>query len=61
MARMGHESMQAAIIYQHATMEADARIAASLDWEIRRNGGELVAQRDSEDRGGDDQADTETP
>jgi integrase len=31
MARMGHGSMQVAIIYQHATTEADARIAASLD------------------------------
>jgi integrase len=31
MARMGHDSMQAAIIYQHATTEADARIAAALD------------------------------
>jgi integrase len=30
MARMGHDSVRAAIIYQHATTEADARIAASL-------------------------------
>ena len=34
MARMGHDSMQAAIIYQHASAEADARIAASLEAEI---------------------------
>jgi integrase len=31
MARMGHDSMRAAIIYQHATTEADARIAAALE------------------------------
>lgn len=31
MARMGHDSMQAAIIYQHATSEADRAIAAALD------------------------------
>jgi integrase len=34
MARMGHDSMQAAIIYQHATAEADARIVAALDAEL---------------------------
>jgi integrase len=34
MARMGHDSMQAAIIYQHASAEAGARIAASLEAEI---------------------------
>ena len=31
MARMGHDSVRAAIIYQHATSEADARIAAALE------------------------------
>lgn len=31
MARMGHDSVRAAIIYQHATTEADARIATSLE------------------------------
>ena len=31
MARMGHDAVRAAIIYQHATSEADARIAASLE------------------------------
>jgi integrase len=45
MARMGHDSMQAAIIYQHATTEADARIAAALDAALS---------------GGDDQAADET-
>jgi hypothetical protein len=33
MARMGHDSIRAAIIYQHATTEADAKIAAALDAE----------------------------
>jgi integrase len=36
MTRMGHDSVRAAIIYQHATTEADARIAASLDSDIAR-------------------------
>jgi integrase len=31
MARMGHDSMAAALIYQHATREADSVIAAHLD------------------------------
>lgn len=31
MARMGHDSVRAALIYQHATREADARVAAALD------------------------------
>lgn len=37
MARMGHDSMRAALIYQHVTTEADERIAATLDavWSSR--------------------------
>ena len=31
MVRMGHDSIQAALTYQHATAEADRRIAAALD------------------------------
>ncbi len=31
MARMGHDSMAAALIYQHASREADQSIAAHLD------------------------------
>jgi hypothetical protein len=31
---MGRDSVRAAIIYQHATAEADGRIAGSLDAEI---------------------------
>lgn len=42
MARMGHDSVRAALIYQHATSEADARIAAALD-------AELVAQAGADD------------
>jgi integrase len=38
MARMGHDSMQAAILYQHATTEADARITAALDAELAAAG-----------------------
>jgi integrase len=34
MSRMGHDSVRAAIIYQHATTEADAWIADSLDADI---------------------------
>ena len=30
MARMGHASMRAALIYQHATTDRDAAIAAAL-------------------------------
>ena len=35
MARMGHDSMNAAIIYQHATREADRVIADGLDARMR--------------------------
>ncbi|WFE58888.1 tyrosine-type recombinase/integrase [Micromonospora sp. WMMD712] len=34
MARMGHDSPQAALIYQHATSEADQAIAQALDAQI---------------------------
>jgi hypothetical protein len=37
---MGHDSIQAAIIYQHASAEAGARIAGSLEAEITGEGGE---------------------
>jgi hypothetical protein len=36
MARMGHDSMQAAIIYQHASREADRSIAAHLNTQLKR-------------------------
>jgi integrase len=35
MARMGHDSMNAAIIYQHATRQADRAIANALDVQLR--------------------------
>lgn len=40
MARMGHDSSQAALIYQHATAEADRAIAQALHQALRvdRNG-----------------------
>ena len=33
-ARMGHDSVRAAMVYQHATGEADHKIAAALTAEI---------------------------
>jgi integrase len=52
MARMGHDSVRAAIIYQHATTEADARIAAAL--EAALVGDDAQADEDDEDPGDDD-------
>jgi integrase len=40
MHRMGHSSMGAALIYQHATSERDQEIAAALDVRIKREAGE---------------------
>ena len=34
MARMGHDSMEAALIYQHASREADKSIAAHLNAQL---------------------------
>ena len=34
-ARMGHDSMNAALIYQHATAQAERRIADQLDAQVR--------------------------
>jgi integrase len=48
MARMGHDSVRAAIIYQHATTEADARIAAALE-------AALAGDEDQPDAADDDQ------
>lgn len=39
MHRMGHASMRAALIYQHATNDRDREIAAALDARIRRSDG----------------------
>ena len=51
MARMGHDSIRAAIIYQHATTGADAKIAAALNAELEV---ELVDDNraDDDDDGG---------
>ena len=61
MARMGHDSVRAAIIYQHATTEADARIAAAL--EVALAGGEDQADEDDDGQGDEDDcpADTAVP
>jgi hypothetical protein len=50
---MGHDSMQAAIGYQHATAAADARITASLEKAL--NAGD--DQADEDDGQGDDDDD----
>jgi integrase len=52
MARMGHDSMQAAIIYQHASAEAGVRIAASLEAEIagRAEGDVSLLRNEVDDR-----------
>jgi hypothetical protein len=53
MARMGHDSARAALIYQHATSEADQEIAAALsgpvDGECRRKASERSGRDDGED------------
>src|SRR5262249_20547035 len=46
MARMGHDSMAAALIYQHASREADQSIAQHLD-------AQLVDQEQDDDEGED--------
>jgi integrase len=40
MARMGHASMRAAVLYQHATGERDAEIAKKLSEMAARQGGQ---------------------
>jgi integrase len=40
MARMGHDDMRAALLYQRATSEADPRIAAQLDALVERHNGD---------------------
>ena len=44
MRRMGHGSMRAAVIYQHATSQRYREIAAALDVRIGREAGEGVAR-----------------
>lgn len=51
MSRMGHDSMQAAIGYQHATAAADDRIAAALEAGLAEATGN-DGQADEDDDGG---------
>lgn len=50
MARMGHDSMHAALIYQHATSEADRAIAEALEARFSSRDTDVI---DDEERGGD--------
>jgi integrase len=63
MARMGHDSLRAALIYQHATSEAGRAIAAAIDAQVkvaakdakkraRRAGHKDRAERDHDGDGG---------
>ncbi|HEX3733063.1 MAG TPA: site-specific integrase [Mycobacteriales bacterium] len=51
MARMGHDSMNAALIYQHATSEADRVIADALDAQLGGGHDEDQVQDDDPDDG----------
>ena len=51
MARMGHDSVRATIIYQHATTEADAKIAASIDAELASRPASDDSSADDDDGG----------
>ena len=44
MERMGHDSMRAALIYQHATRNADRRIADALNRQIEDHSADDVAR-----------------
>jgi hypothetical protein len=37
MARMGHDSVRAAIIYQHSTAEADRKISDAMNDKIKQD------------------------
>jgi hypothetical protein len=51
---MGHDSMQAALIYQRATDTGDARIRATLEAEIAALDEDQTDSGDGEDDEGDD-------
>lgn len=57
MARMGHDSERAALIYQHITAKADRLIANVLDAQLREEHGE----RRSDDDDGDGTAGVAVP
>jgi len=54
MARMGHDSTSAAIIYQHATAEADREIAAAVSDAIESAEEDRADEGDGPDGGGDE-------
>jgi integrase len=63
MTRMGHDSMRAALIYQHRTQGADRRIAAAMEELIGKHDAESAVDRDrgkgskGTDAGSDDDPD----
>jgi integrase len=52
MARMGHDSMQAALIYQHRIRGADLRIAEAMDVMIEKKDEDSQGPDDDPDGGG---------
>jgi hypothetical protein len=53
MSRMGHDSMRAALIYQHRTQGADKKIADAME--------ALLAEREDEAKGDDEDPDDGAP
>jgi hypothetical protein len=53
MHRMGHASMRAALIYQHATSERDREIAAGMDRRITEQTGKKRGRRKRRQKRGD--------
>jgi hypothetical protein len=51
MNRMGHDSLRAALIYQHATQKADRRIADGLERMLDEHGEPTQDGEDSPDDG----------
>jgi integrase len=56
MHRMGHSTMRAALIYQHATSERDREIAAGMDKRIAKNQGKKAGGRKRRKRRDDGEA-----
>jgi integrase len=50
MHRMGHSSMRAALIYQHATSERDREIAAGMDKRIIKQQGKKAGKKKRRDQ-----------
>lgn len=53
MTRMGHDDMRAALIYQHATNEADQAIADRLSAQIDKHRGGVETRKPTSDDGDD--------